>query len=205
VLALYFKLILGVLLILCSICAPYHVQAAHKIMGKLQVEKSIETIEQFLNSVKTFQASFKQYDQDGNVRKGEFFLSRPNKMCFYYHTPQEEKIILNDDFIVYFNYELKETNYLSADAFPISFLGDEKIDIRKNARILNVIELTNLLSIELEILSGNQPRRIILEFTKSPLNFSTFYLQDEVGSTVRMVFFKTITNQPIDDDSFSIK
>jgi outer membrane lipoprotein-sorting protein len=128
-------------------------------------------------------------------------------MRFDYFTPQKESVILDDDFLIHFNAELNEINYISASSFPIGFLSKDNIDLNADTKILNVSDLNHSMNIEL-LISNNQKepsKRIILEFSKNPMNLSGFYLQDDSGQTTRIILNNIIINQPIEDSRFEVK
>lgn len=206
---MYFKFILSVFLILHFIAfLPQDVLAAKtKHQQPLNKAERIEKIESYLNSIRTFKAKFTQSDQDNNIRNGLFFLVRPNKMRFDYLNPQQESIVLDEDFLIHFNKELNEINYISASSFPISFLSKDIIDLRTDAKVLDVTDLNNTMSIELLISNNDNemPRRIIIELNKKPMSLTGFYLQDDSGQTIRVKLTDIEINQSIDDSTFEVK
>ncbi len=207
--ALDFKSILLIILVSVAIPFTYSNAGNHKSTQQHPLNKAerIEKIENFLNSIKTFKASFEQSDQDNNIRKGEFYLVRPNKMRFDYLNPQKESIILDEDFLIHFNQELNEINYISASSFPVGFLSKDNIDLKADTKILEVTDLDHSMSIELMFVSEEKapPKKIILEFSKSPMNLIGFYLQEDSGQTTRITLKDTILNQPIEDTRFEVK
>ena len=92
-------------------------------------------VENYLNSITTFSADFKQYSSDGTIKEGKFLLSKPGKMKWEYLKPKKAVVISNGKNIVYYDYELEEASYLSTKAVLAHFLSKEKINLAKDVHV----------------------------------------------------------------------
>ena len=169
-------------------------------------EKSIKRAQQYFNNLRSIEANFTQTDSSNQTREGKFFLSRPNKLRLDYNTPQKEMIMLSEDMFIHFNEELSEVSYLSAGQFPISFLSRRDLDLKKDAKILNIIQNNSTLSLELELPTKEEYKpRLTLGFDKNPFNLKSIVVQEPDGKTVLLELVSAKYNTDIDNKTFEFK
>src|SRR5262245_54921575 len=92
-------------------------------------------VEDYLNSIRTFKADFKQYGADSVIRTGTFYLSKPGNVKWEYLETKKVVIVGNGNLIVYCDYELEEVSYVSSKSVLAHFLSKNTIDLAKDITI----------------------------------------------------------------------
>ncbi len=169
--------------------------------------QTVLKIEDYLNSIQTLQANFKQIDKDQNIRIGKLILSKPGRMRFDYHQNPEESIILEGEFILYYSKELGEKNYVSSASFPVEFLSQTNIDLENDASILNVYKNKKRIKIDLSITdkNSNKTQFIGLEFTKKPMSITSLILKDELDNNTILEFSDIKINEQLEPQAFDVE
>lgn len=98
-------------------------------------EYNINQVQDYLNSVNTFSANFKQYGSDGKVKEGRFLLAKPGRVKWEYLSPKKVVIIGNGKNIVYYDYELEEASHMSTKSVLAHFLSKEKLNLNKDVKV----------------------------------------------------------------------
>lgn len=180
--------------------------ASYAIGKQIDIDKDIKRVQQYFNNLHSIESEFIQTDSQGGTREGKFYLSRPNKMRLDYETLPKELIMLSEDMFIHYDYELKEMSYISAEKFPITFLSKKNIDLKKDAKVLNVTQIGNILDVEIELKSKDEYKpRVTLEFEKSPFNLKTIIVQDPEGGAVTLELRNAKYNSEINKKTFVFK
>ena len=94
--------------------------------------QQIAFAEEYLNNLKTIASEFIQEAPSGDISTGTFYLSRPGKLRWQYNPPVPILIVVNKGSVAYYDAELDEVTYLSAEsenkALRITFALKEKPD-----------------------------------------------------------------------------
>lgn len=132
-------------------------------------------------------ATFTQEDSNGVVRKGRLVIKKPNNVRIDYFTPEEESLVIDDEFIALFNKTLNELNYISSEGMPIHFLSKENIDLKRDLNVNNVYEQKNLISIEGVVENKKYGNHIIvMRFSNKPVHLSVIRVVSLDGSYVEL-------------------
>ena len=71
-----------------------------------QSTENIQKIENYLNSIKSIEATFVQMASNGSTAEGRLFIKKPNKIRMEYAEPTNVLIVGNGDKIVYNDLDL---------------------------------------------------------------------------------------------------
>ena len=63
------------------------------LAGTAQAQTGAPEIEQYINSIRTFQARFVQSNPNGSIVQGTLYVRRPGRMRFQYDPPSQLKIV----------------------------------------------------------------------------------------------------------------
>jgi len=89
----------------------------------------VSQVEQYLSSVDTVHARFRQRSSNGGTATGEVWVDRPGKLRFEYDPPHPSLIVSNGTFLVHYDRELEQTSYVPVAETPLWFLIRERIDL----------------------------------------------------------------------------
>ena len=99
-------------------------------------------IDNFFKSFDTIQAEFVQYSnfEDKNLTKGLFYIDRPGKLRFEYHSPFKSLLINNGKLTHYYDIDLDELTSIPSSKTPLSFLLQKHNSIEEMNFIVENIE-----------------------------------------------------------------
>jgi outer membrane lipoprotein-sorting protein len=173
-------------------------------LKKMHIDKSIKTIEEYLNSTKEFSATFIQEDSSNDKREGKIFVKKPNNVRIDYYTPEKESLVVDEDYIAIYNQDLDELTYISSEGMPINFLSKDHVSLKKDLHVTNAIEQNNIISLETKIVNKNGEFIVVLGFDKNPTSLRTIRVVNADGSYVDL-FVSDISYDTIQEGVFDIK
>ncbi|AHA27532.1 LolA family protein [Candidatus Liberibacter americanus] len=109
-------------------------------LSNIQKKNIQETIDHFV-SIRTLKASFMQKDDQGNIFRGEFFMSRPGKLYFKYGHPFYLTLISDGSNIALYNSKLDSWSVYPLRNTIFELIFSNKRDKLQNS--VNEIELKN--------------------------------------------------------------
>ncbi len=172
-------------------------------------------VEDYLNSIKTFSADFKQYGSDGTIKEGRFLLSKPGRIKWEYLSPKKVVIIGNGKNIVYCDYELEEVSHISTKSVLARFLSKEKINLLKDVTVEKYVEGNRyselIVSEKKHSTKESQISKLILKFEheKDGLKESTKLIEIDIidvnDQEVEILFNNVKVNISLDKSEFIFK
>jgi outer membrane lipoprotein-sorting protein len=99
--------------------------------------KEIKEIEGYLNSFHSMSGQFKQSNKEGSIGYGKLFISKPGKIRCEYLKPSPVLLIVNENKITYYDQELDEVSYTSANVNALKMLALKNIQFQD----LNLVEV----------------------------------------------------------------
>ena len=81
--------------IICLFCGLFF-----SIEANAQSAENLQKIENYLNSIKSIEATFVQMASNGSTAEGRLFIKKPNKLRMEYAEPTNVLIIGNGDKII---------------------------------------------------------------------------------------------------------
>tara|TARA_R110002073_G_scaffold168631_2_gene325428 strand:+ start:141 stop:749 length:609 start_codon:yes stop_codon:yes gene_type:complete len=164
-----------------------------------------ERLRQFLNSITTLQSRFVQTDGEGGFAQGTFWLHRPGRLRFEYDPPVPILVVARGSFLVHFDKDLKETNYLDQEDTPAWFLLANEITWDDDFQVTNVARKGPI--IELSATRRSQPDQgaVTLVFNHTPIRLLGWWLIDSSGRKVQVRLQAPVYGEPIDSEKFQFR
>ncbi|MCH8348049.1 MAG: outer membrane lipoprotein carrier protein LolA [Proteobacteria bacterium] len=168
---------------------------------------SLESIQGFLNSIKTMRANFIQIAADGSMAKGTMHMERPGKIRFEY-TEDNPLLIVSDGAIVnLIDYEIGQITKWPVSETPLALLLQEDIVLGDNVELATIPTETGPVTM-VSTYDPDKPEQgtLTLYFTgsgksgDSPLLLDSWEVVDAKGSLTRVVLSGSEINIPLDDD-----
>ena len=152
----------------------------------------VSQVEQYLNSVDTVHARFRQRSSNGGAATGEVWVDRPGKLRFDYDSPHPSLIVSNGRFLVHYDRELEQTSYVPVSQTPLWFLIRDRIDLSK----IDDYELADITrkpdGVRIDIVqtgsSPGQPGSVELRFMRDPLQLAGWSIVDQQGIRTTVTF-----------------
>lgn len=98
----------------------------------------LEKINSYFNSVTNLSGKFVQVGPDGNKTAGDFYMSKPGKVRFEYNDPSPIELISDGDAVAVRDRKLATQDIYPLSQTPLRFLLSDKLDLMKDANVVNV-------------------------------------------------------------------
>ena len=104
----------------------------------LSPEAIIQRANAYLNGANSFVADFVQTGADARRSEGKLYVQRPGRMRFEYAAPATLEIVADGTSVAIRDRKLATQDMYFLSQTPLKFLLKDKIDLRKDVRILDV-------------------------------------------------------------------
>lgn len=128
----------------------------------------VKRVEAYVNAITTMKADFMQRGPNGGVAHGTFYLSRPHRLRIEFKPPVKMLIVSTPIWVIVYDKELQEPQYLPVNSTPAGLLTKKKINLTKEFTVLNVVRNDRWL--EMTIVQTKRPSRgrMTLRFDTQP-------------------------------------
>lgn len=171
-----------------------------------QSAENIRKIEDYLNNIKSMEATFVQMASNGATAEGRLFIRKPNKIRMEYADPTNVLIVGDGDFIVYNDLDLDQVTHINYDDIPASLIlaNDIKIDGKK-IKIADFYQDAGSTSITLDYADKGDFGPITLVFSNNPMELKQWKIVDPQSVEVTVSLYDTKKDAALDDNIFKFK
>ena len=174
--------------------------------AKAQSVENLQKIENYLNSMKSIEATFVQMASNGSTAEGRLFIKKPNKIRMEYAEPTNVLIVGNGDNIVYNDLDLDQVTHIDYDDVPASMILSDKIKIDgKKIKIIDFYQDTGSTSITLDYTQKGDLGPITLVFSNNPMELKQWKIVDPQSVEVSVSLYDAKKDGEIDDEVFKFK
>jgi outer membrane lipoprotein-sorting protein len=118
--------------------------------GPLSEDAALDRVNDYMNSFRTLIADFVQFGGDGRRYEGRLYIHRPGRMRLEYRPPATIEVISDGTTVAVRDKRLAtQDNYLIGQT-PLKFLLKERIDLRRDVKILGVSSRPDLIRVTME-------------------------------------------------------
>ncbi len=128
----------------------------------------LSQVESYLNTLKTLQATFKQWDQNGALTTGILYLKRPGHIRMTYDKPSTLVILADGETLFFIDRATRDLSYSPIGQSPASFLLDPHIEFQKNFKIKSFKMEGNKIFLTISKKGNEDLGALTLVFRKSP-------------------------------------
>lgn len=107
---------------------------------KIAPDAAIDKANAYLNSATNLVADFVQVGADGRRSEGRLYVRRPGRLRFEYAQPATLEIVADGTSVAIRDRKLATQDMYFINQTPLKFLLKERIDLRKDVKILGVSE-----------------------------------------------------------------
>jgi outer membrane lipoprotein-sorting protein len=128
----------------------------------------LEKINNYFNSITNLTGKFVQVGPDGSKTEGDFFMSKPGKVRFEYNDPSPIELISDGSAVAVRDRRLATQDIYPLSQTPLRFLLSDKLDLMKDANVVNVYSDDLFMTVVIEeksVLAGTN-RLMIMFGTK---------------------------------------
>lgn len=171
-----------------------------------QTAGDIAKIEDYLNNIKTLQASFVQTASNGNTSEGKLYIAKPNKLRMEYNPPISVLIVGDGNYIIYNDKELDQVTHIDYDDIPASLIlaNDVKIDGKK-IKVTDFYKDSGTTEIVLEYKEKDGVGPITLVFSNNPFELKQWKVVDPQSVEITVSLYNAETDTALDSSLFKFK
>ncbi len=111
--------------------------------------RAIDAVNAYFNSLTNLQGRFVQIDPDKKKTKGKFYVQKPGKFRFDYARPSRKIVVSDGKFLAIQDLDLRNEDVYQLDNTPFRILLREDVDILRDARVVNVSNAPDKVSVTL--------------------------------------------------------
>lgn len=187
--------------IICLLCG-----LVFSIEAKAQSVENLQKIENYLNSMKSIEATFVQMASNGSTAEGRLFIKKPNKIRMEYAEPTNVLIVGNGDKIVYNDLDLDQVTHIDYDDIPASMILSDNIKIDgKKIKIIDFYQDTGSTSITLDYADKGDIGPITLVFSNNPMELKQWKIVDPQSVEVSVSLYDAKKDGEINDEVFKFR
>lgn len=171
--------------------------------AQAQTAADLTKIENYLNNIKTLEASFVQTASNGTVSEGMLYIAKPSKIRMEYAAPTSVLIVGNGDYVVFNDKELDQITNIDYDDIPATMILANNIKIdNENLKVTDFYKDAGITSITLEYGNNKDVGPITLVFNNQPFELKQWKIVDPQSVEVTLSLYNTTEDKPLDDSLF---
>jgi outer membrane lipoprotein-sorting protein len=149
--------------------------------------EAVKKVSAYFNDLVNLRGTFVQTDPDKKRARGKFYVKRPGKFRFDYGSPSKKIMISTGRMLYIKDPDIQNPDSVELDNTPFRVLLKKDVDLLRDARITDVQETEDLLSVGVQDKSPDAPGLIRLYFGKRPsLDIKEWVVIDAQGLETRV-------------------
>jgi len=176
------------------------------ISGEEFDKKQMELIQKvatYFNQMSEIKGLFIQTSADNKRQRGKFYFKRPGKFRFDYNLPSRLVILSDGQYMAIQDLDMKTNDRVDLDRTPFRVLLRKDVDLVRDARILEVGEVDDVIVLALQDRNPDNPGRIKLFLAKkSELELKEWITTDAQGLDTRVELTEINKAQDLDPGLF---
>ncbi len=129
---------------------------------------AVKDASKYFNDLKQLKGTFSQTNADGKRLRGKFFIKQPGKFRFDYASGSKMIIVSDGKMLSIQDLDLKTDSSWELDRTPFRLLLRKDVDLIRDAAILEVQDVDDLIILSLQDKNPDTVGRIKLFFGKKP-------------------------------------
>ena len=129
----------------------------------------IQKVTTYFNQMGDMKGTFMQTSPDSKKLRGKIYVKRPSFFRFEYNLPSRQLIISDGKHMVVQDHDLKTDDRWGLDRTPFRIILRKDVDLRRDARVLDVGETEDRIFVTLQDKSPDAPGRLKLFLSKRPV------------------------------------
>lgn len=130
---------------------------------------------------------------------------RPGKLRLQYDPPTPILMVTSGDYLVYYDHELGQVNYIDMDDTLVGFLARPQVRFDDSVKVVDLTQINN--SIRVTILQSEKPKdgMLTLELSDNPLQIRNMIVTDSAGQITTVSLNNAKFGVKLDADLFRFK
>ena len=176
------------------------------VVGEQLDKKQIELVQKvsgYFNQMGDMKGLFVQTNADNKRSRGKFYVKRPGRFRFDYGAPSRLVIISDGQYLAIQDFDLKTDDRVSLDNTPFRVLMRKDVDLLRDAHVLLVQDIDDVIVVALEDRNTDNPGRIKLFLAKKPtLELKEWITTDPQGLDTRVELHELSKADDLDPNLF---
>jgi outer membrane lipoprotein-sorting protein len=169
---------------------------------KKQIEL-ISRVNGYFNQMGDLKGAFVQVGADSKRLRGKFYFKRPGRFRFDYSPPSRLVVLSDGQYLAIQDHDKKTDDRVALDQTPFRVLLRKDVDLLRDARILEVQDVDDVIVLALQDKSPDAPGRIKLFMAKKPaLELKEWITTDSQGLETRIELTEITKGEEIDPGLF---
>ncbi len=148
---------------------------------------TLKEVSKYFNDLKHMKGAFNQTNADGKKMRGKFFIKQPGKFRFDYGSGSKMIIVSDGKNLSVQDLDLKTDSSWELDRTPFRLLLRKDVDLIRDAAVLEVQDVDDLIIVSVQDKSPETPGRIKLFLGKKPaLELKEWVTTDAQGIDTRI-------------------
>lgn len=165
---------------------------------------TLQRINEAFNGVREMNGRFTQVDADGSRSTGRFYLTKPGRIRFIYDRPSSLDIIADGTDVVVRDRRLNTQDLYPLSQTPLRYLTNERVDLVRDARVVNVFNDQDMVSVTIEERGSFAEGQLTLFFDSTTFALRQWTIVDGRGSETAVAVSELVTNQRNNPQFFAI-
>jgi outer membrane lipoprotein-sorting protein len=163
----------------------------------------IQRVGAYFNQMSEIKGSFVQTSADNKRQRGKFYFKRPGRFRFDYNPPSRLVILSDGKHMAIQDLDLRTDERIDLDYTPFRVLLRKDVDLLRDARILEVGEVDDVIVLALQDRSPDTAGRIKLFLAKkTELELKEWITTDAQGLDTRVELTEVSKAQDLDPAMF---
>lgn len=147
----------------------------------------VQNVSAYFNKMPDLKGMFVQTSADNKRVRGRFYVKRPGLFRFDYSPPSRLVILSDGQYLIIQDHDLKTDDRVSINRTPFRVLMRKDVDLLRDARILEVQEVDDVVVVSLQDKDPDNPGRIKLFLVKKQgLELKEWITTDAQGVDTRV-------------------
>jgi outer membrane lipoprotein-sorting protein len=166
---------------------------------------TLAKINEVYNAAREMSGLFTQVESDGRATSGRFFISKPGRIRFVYDPPSSLDIVSDGTQLAIRDKKLGTQDVYQLWQTPLRYLLKEKIDLLEDARVVSILQDTNVLTVSIDEDVAMTQGRLTLYFSASDYKLQQWTITDGRGMETSVAVAKMEINKPNDQRLFALQ
>jgi outer membrane lipoprotein-sorting protein len=177
------------------------------IAGEEFDKKQMELIQKvtgYFNQMTELKGMFVQTSADNKRVRGKFYVQQPGRFRFDYNPPSRLVILSDGQYMAIQDFDMKTDDRVELDRTPFRVLLRKDVDLLRDAHVLEVKEVDDVIVLALQDRNPDNPGRIKLFLNKKPnLELKEWITTDSQGLDTRVELTEVNKTESLDPALFN--
>jgi len=155
--------------------------------------KDFTYVKEYLKNLNSLEADFLQVSNDGNIKEGKIYLSRPGKLRISYKNPDNLLITSNGVWLTVQDKKIKQTNNFPLNQTPLNLFLNKKLNFNEDEFKTKFEKSSGIITLTFSENEKLNSSTFKLIFTTTPLKLKKWVIVDELKNETSVLLQNLVT------------